>query len=258
MSVLLSLWCCSVRQSGRTLCFSLLLTALIGSAQNQEITVHTLAERLPKALSADVYYGNAPRFADRAWWSAQATTPYAKQLIRTAERDLDSPLILPDDELYLDYTRTGNRDHYQAAYSTMQRAVARNALAYCFNADPRFKTRTLTALRKWLAMKSWLLPAHDHGNRTLKGKLETIELGSATLSWRLATLYRIWDQEIPEPERTQLREQLYRRTLLPFMEMLDAKRQIPWWIEGKSNWNAVCLAGTQEPSSPWRKMPKSA
>lgn len=225
----------------RWLC--LLLTMLGVSVQSQETTMQDLADRLPQTLRTQVFHGDARPFADRAWWTAQAATPYARQLLRAAEKELDTPLALPDDELYLDFSRTGNRDRYQTAYSTMQRAVTRIALAYCLSADPRFKARTLDALDRWLSLNSWLLPAHDHGNQTLQGKLETIELGSAALSWRLATLYRVWDREIPEPTRTQLREQLYRRTLNPFMEMIDGKRQPPSWLNGKSNWNAVCLTG---------------
>ena len=49
--------------------------------------------------------------------------------------------------------------------------------------------------------------------------------------------------EILEFTRELIRTNLDRRIFNPFRDMIQEKRRANWWLSGKNNWNAVCLAG---------------
>ena len=54
-----------------------------------------------------------PTIDDRVAWQALAAAPQFADVVRRAERLLDEPMPDLTDELYLDFSRTGNRNRCQ-------------------------------------------------------------------------------------------------------------------------------------------------
>src|SRR3972149_2260835 len=125
---------------GPVLGIILLLNLFAGFfAHAEEITppdparVKVYQERLPKTPR-----GMGPTTEDRRTWKKLAKHPAAAKIIQEAENLLKTPLPELTDELYLDYSRTGNRDRCQAVIFKRQNRVSVLVLAECFENRGRF------------------------------------------------------------------------------------------------------------------------
>ena len=209
----------------------------------RDAAMERLAARIPETLRRECWFGDQRPYSDREWWLKQAKTPEGRKRIAAAEKLLALPLPVPTDELYLEFSRNGNRSRYQSVRSNLEKNVTVVAVAWCLTGDPRYRERLEAALRAFLAAKSWVLPAHDRGNRVWKGEAISIDLVSALLGWRLAVVSRTVAGSL-DPELIQeLDRQIRARVLTPFQEMLAGKRKADSWLTARTNWNAVCLAG---------------
>lgn len=183
--------------------------------------------------------------SDRVAWDRLAALPEAEDALKSATACIDTlPPELPD-ELYLDFTKTGNRRNYEGPYGKCSSRVQTLLLAECLE----YKGRFLKPLeRDLLAMcneRSWTMPAHDSGLSNFNGTQLYIDLGSSARGWLLSSVdYWLGDQLAPEV-RTRLRQEVQRRIFDPYLAAVrsgDLKGN--WWMVGNNNWNAVCTAGT--------------
>ena len=104
-----------------------------------------------------------------------ARVPGLKEVIRRAERYAQSPPPELPDELYLDYSRTGNRDRYQRKLSDRRNRLATLAMAECLENAGRFLPAIHRALEANLAREKLALagarresrqfPRRDHRDR---------------------------------------------------------------------------------------------
>ncbi len=214
-----------------------------GVEMTVDAVTEQLAARIPETLQRECWFGDQRPFSDRTWWAEQAKRPEAVKLIAAAEKLLASPLPVPTDDLYLEFSRNGNRSRYQNVRINLEKNVTVVAAAWCLTGDPRYRDRLEAALRVFLAAKSWVLPAHDRGNRIWKGETISIDLVSALLSWRLAVVSRTVEGTLDPALIQDLNRQIRARVLTPFLEMLEGKRKADSWLTARTNWNAVCLAG---------------
>lgn len=188
--------------------------------------------------------GVGPTIDDRAAWKAVAALADAKKLVRTAERLAKQPIAEVPDELYLEFSRSGNRSHYQRAAGALHRRVCTLVLAECIEDRGRFLPAIEEAIRAVCAMKTWVLPAHDRGLANFKGTRIDIDLWTAYVSWTLATADHWLGDKLSGDVRKLIRGELERRTFKPFENGIRTGKPRLWWITGTNNWNAVCLAGT--------------
>jgi len=187
--------------------------------------------------------GPGPTIRDRDSWNALAKHFDAERIVRDAEKLLKTPMPELTDELYLDYSRTGNRDHCQAVIFNRQDRVSTLVMAECFENQGRFLSGIADAIRSICGEKTWVFPAHDGGLRNFKGEVVEIDLNSSYYSWNMAlAAYWLGDKLAPE-SRKLLAENLERRTFTPFTRMLSGQQPAIWWLTAKMNWNSVCLAG---------------
>ena len=181
---------------------------------------------------------------DREAWDTLASLPEAANILRDAAKAIDkAPAELPD-ELYLEFTKTGNRRNYERPYGERSKQLQTLLLAECLENKGRF----LDALdRDILAMcgeRSWAMPAHDGSLSNFNGTKLYIDLGSSARGWLLATA-DWWIGERLKPEtRARLRAEVKRRVLDPyFTAVRENDIGGNWWMRGDNNWNAVCSAG---------------
>ena len=181
--------------------------------------------------------------ADRAAWQAVAKLPGLKGRVARAEKLLKEPIPDLTEELYLDFSRTGNRTRCQDVMFRRHGRLPTLVVAEGLEHRGRFLPAIEQAVRAICAEPSWLLPAHDRSLENYHGKTVEIDLYSAATSWNLATAYYWLGDQLSQDTRDLIRRELERRTFAPYEGY--AKRGQPklWWATGTNNWNAVCLAG---------------
>lgn len=180
---------------------------------------------------------------NRAFWQALAAKPDWQSLIPRAEKLLATPLPEQSDELFLEFSRNGNRTHWQDVAFNRRGRLAPLVLAECLENKGSFLPQIEQLINAFCAEKTWLLPAHDGKLDNFNGKTIDIDLGSSALGWNLSmAAYLIGDKLKPATHQT-LRDNIKKRILDPYKAMIRGERDLNWWMVGTNNWNAVCLAG---------------
>jgi len=183
-----------------------------------------------------------PTVDDRRAWSALARRKQGRELVARAVAVLNEPLPEITDDLYLDYSRTGNRRRGEAALSARRSRIPALVLGECVEGAGRFLPALEETLRSVCAEKSWVLPAHDANLENFRGKLVTIDLASSALGWTLATTEYLLGSRLSPDTRRVVRDALQTRIFEPYRRMC-AGEQPQWWLLARMNWNSVCLAG---------------
>ncbi|NLF17702.1 MAG: hypothetical protein GX595_10660 [Lentisphaerae bacterium] len=179
----------------------------------------------------------------RERWEALAALPSASAILRRAAATLETaPPELPDD-LYLDFSRTGNRDRFQRPYGERTRRLNALVLAECLEDEGRFLAGIEREIMALCDERSWTMPAHDAKLTNFEGTHLTIDLGSSARAHLLATCDWLLGDRLNASCRARLRAEVDRRVLSVYLAAVRAgETRGNWWIRGTSNWNAVCLA----------------
>lgn len=221
----------------------ILLAALAASAP-AKVTLDPSRVAEIAAMLPEKPQGVGRPIGDREAWQALADAPQFRNVVAEAERLLDAPLPEMTDDIYLDFSRTGNRTRGQKVIGARHGRFAQLALAECLENRGRFLPAIEAAIRAVCAEKSWLLPAHDRKLENYEGKAVEVDLNASATAWNLATAwYWLGDRLNPEVRDLMARE-LQRRTLAPMRRYWETGQPAGmWWAAGTNNWNAVCLAG---------------
>ena len=180
---------------------------------------------------------------DRAAWDALRALDAYKAVVRSAERVLKQPLPDSPDDLYLDFSRTGNRTRWQRVSGKRRDRVTPYVLAECVENKGRFLPPFEALVRELCKERTWVMPAHDRGLSNFHGKATDIDLASSALAWQFATAHYLLGPRLSEATQELIRSNLERRVLQPFRDMATGRRKGNWWTRCTNNWNAVCLAG---------------
>jgi len=194
------------------------------------------------ALLPEKATGFGVPIAERGAWEKLARNDSFKKIIPEAEKLLQSPIPDQPDDLYLDFSRTGNRTRWQRVSGRRRGRVRTFTLAECLENKGRFVPAFEEIVRVLCSERTWVMPAHDRKLTNFNGTSTDIDLGSSAFSWSLATAdYLLADKLSPEIRRL-IRDNLHRRIFGPYQDMVLGKRKQNWWMTGTNNWNAVCLA----------------
>jgi len=181
--------------------------------------------------------------ADRAAWDRVAADPAAKALLARAEELLKQPIPEQPDDLYLEYSRNGNRTRFERVAFGRRGRLAPLVLAECFENKGRFVPAIEQLVGALAAERTWVLPAHDGGLKNFHGAASDIDLFSSAVAWHLATTDYVLGEKLSPAARRTLRENVARRVLDPYRAMVAGTRPRNGWMTVTNNWNAVCLAG---------------
>ncbi|NLX23160.1 MAG: heparinase [Phycisphaerae bacterium] len=187
--------------------------------------------------------GMGQPISDRKAWAALAQHAAYAKVVAAAEKSLDTPLPDLPDELYLDYSRTGNRRRYERVYGERNARLTPLVLAECIENRGRFLPAIAALVEALAAQPTWILPAHDRNQTNFEGKAVDVDLVSSAQAWHLATAHYLLGDKLDERTRSLIRENIDRRVLDPYRDMVAGKRQANWWLTTHNNWNSVCLAG---------------
>ncbi|MHC4480817.1 MAG: hypothetical protein ACYS1C_07590, partial [Planctomycetota bacterium] len=113
----------------------------------------------------------------------------------------------------------------------------------CLDNRGRFLPKFEELVRALCAEPTWVMPAHDKDLANFEEKRIDIDLASSALAWDLATADYLLGDCLSAQARRLLRENVRRRVLEPFRDMVSGTRPPNQWLSRTNNWNAVCLAG---------------
>jgi hypothetical protein len=185
----------------------------------------------------------APPAADRAAWQiARRQAPFPA-IVSNATLLAQSPVPALPDDLYLDFSRTGNRDRAQAVMFTRARRLSAFTLAEACENKGRFIKPLVETIDAICSEKTWVYPAHDRKLDNFQGRTMELDLRATAVGWDLATVDHLLADRLPAPTRHAIRGNVRRRVLQPYREMVEGKRPEIHWLHATHNWNAVCLAG---------------
>ncbi len=180
--------------------------------------------------------------SERKAWDGLAEKDSFKRIISEARELLKQDIPEQPDDLYLDFSRTGNRTRWQRVSGRRRGRIRTFALAECMENKGRFVPAFEEIVRVLCSERTWVMPAHDRDLTNFHGKSVDIDLGSSGLAWSLATADYLLADKLSSEARRLLRENLDRRIFQPYHEMVSGRREKNWWMTGTNNWNAVCLA----------------
>jgi hypothetical protein len=180
--------------------------------------------------------------SNRKAWEELAKRTTAQIVIKEAEKLLKTPTPDLTDDLYLDFSRTGNRKRYEQVLAKRHERYGILALAECLENRGRFLPGIEAAITAVCSDKTWVYPAHDASLRNFKGEEIEIDLNSASVSWNLAAIDYWLAEKLSPAIRKLIADELERRTFTPFTKMVNTGKPRMWWLTTMNNWNAVCLA----------------
>jgi hypothetical protein len=217
----------------------LLLAVFASAAPNVEpARVNEIATRLsPKPA------GFGHLITDRAAWEKLAMLPAFAEIVSEA-RTLAKESVpnLPDD-LFLDFSLTGNRDRCQRVLAARGHRLVTLTLAECLENHGRFLRPLSATIGAICQERTWVYPAHDGKLNNFYGRTVEMDLRATAVAWELATADYLLGDKLSPATRQLIRENVQRRVLQPFRDMVDGRRAEMHWLRATHNWNAVCLAG---------------
>ncbi len=230
------------RSAGYSLCIGLLLLEF--NLRAKETINATRVDEIAAMLPAHAEGVGRPITDRAAWQDAMARHPELQEIIRQAARDAARPLPAQPDSLYLEFSRDGNRDHWQNVAGSRRGRISVFTLAECLENNGRFIPPLEQTIAAICAERTWVLPAHDGKLQNFYGKTIDIELGSSALAADLATAdYLLGDKLSPET-RNLIHQNLERRIFTPYRAAANGERPEFHWMRALSNnWNAVCYDG---------------
>jgi hypothetical protein len=201
--------------------------------------VKELAEWLPAASA-----GLGRPVSNRAAWDKFAKNPAFSDVVANAATLANQPVPELPDELYLDYSRTGNRDRCQKVLFARGARLVTLTLAEGIEDRGRFVQPLMETIEAICSEKTWVYPAHDGRLDNFYGRTVEMDLRATAVAWELGTVDFLLGDKLSEPTRRLIAENVRRRVLQPFRDMVEGRRKEISWLHATHNWNAVCLAGT--------------
>ena len=233
------------RTAARLLLLSLVgltMATSSGRAKAAEDKLATRAAAIAPLLTEKPAAFGTP-ITDRETWDRLAKHRSFRSLVGRAEGLMKEPLPEQPDDLYLDFSRTGNRTRWQRVAAQRRSRITTFTLAECLENKGRFLPPLAAVVRAVCEEKSWVYPAHDRSLANFKGRVIDIDLASSALGWNLATADFLLGDRLEPDVRKLIRDHCQRRLIKPYRDMVAGKRKPNWWMTGTNNWNAVCLAG---------------
>ncbi len=187
--------------------------------------------------------GPGKPITDRAYWSGLAENPAYKSQIDAADKILMEPLPDQSDDLYLEFSRNGNRANFERVAFKRRKRLMPLVVAECLQNEGRYLAAIEQLADALCDERTWVLPAHDRKLKNFNGKTINIDLFSSALGFNLAITDYLLNDKLSASVRSRLTKEIDRRILAPFIAMIRGERKRDGWLTTTNNWNSVCLAG---------------
>lgn len=181
--------------------------------------------------------------SDRDAWKRLGKDPLFAGMPAAAEKLLDTPLPEQPDDLFLEYSRMGNRTNWQRVAESRRSRLTTLVLAECVENKGRFLPALEDLILALCAERTWVASAHDASLDNFHGRNVTIDLCSSAMAWNLAMTDFLLGSKLRPEVLVELRRKVRSRVLKPYLDMIRGKRAPLFWVRATHNWNPVCVAG---------------
>lgn len=181
---------------------------------------------------------------------------YGKLDMDEVERMLVAAIPDAPDDLYLEYSRNGNRLNYEKCWLSRERLFEMFASAEIAEGKGRFIPKIVEMLETFCAQRSWVFPAHDvmepGWNGNFRGTSQSVDLFSSELAANIACGIDRLRTKLPAHIIERVKSEMERRIFAPIRRELrfhpsqgavsgaEDCAVFQSWIDRASNWNAVC------------------
>ena len=219
---------------------ALALTALPAKSAVMPERVAQIAALLPAAPA-----GLGAPATDRTIWATAARSLPVAEVLAAASRAAREPVPALPDDLFLEYSRNGNRTRYQQPNKQRLDRLNLFAWAEALEHSGRFVPALERELAAILEEKTWVLPAHDPKLDNFTGRETGVDLGAAMRGWTVATVLAWHADQLAPATVARIRAELRRRVIAPFLTRLHGQPSpdVMWWYQADNHWNAGCHAG---------------
>ena len=199
--------------------------------------IEEIASYLPDEPSSP-----AAHIKDRKIWDKLAQLESASRLIKKAENILKRSIPECPDEMYLEFSKTGNRRDFEIPYFARISNTMTLAVAECLENKGRFIPKLCEYLEVICSERSWVMPAHDVGLRTFDGEIFHVDLGSSARTRNCAWIVSVLKGVLPEEISSKVKHEMERRTFATYRSMWKKRSGFGplHWFAGLANWTAVC------------------
>jgi hypothetical protein len=146
-----------------------------------------------------------------------------KNVIEDGEKLLKESIHEKPEELYLDFSKTGNRSRWQRVDSTWYRRMSTLFFAECLENKGRFIPALEEILTAYCDERSWVMPAHDSSLKTWNGKMLYADLKACDIGMTLAAIRSIMGDKINPNLRKHIKDEVIRRNLNPYKKLITGK-----------------------------------
>ena len=182
-----------------------------------------------------------PKVGNRAAWKKVESHPAWKSILVLAEEQRVKKLEDPF-PYYLDFRKNGDRQSYQSRLNVIQ-GFGPLAVAYCVTRDKKWLTPIEKRIQMLIDLPTWVLPSHYVPVNCHTGKTDVIDIEAASIAAELSLLLNILGEDLDKNLAERLKQDLIRRIVIPWEELIDGNHYMYDWMERNDNWNAVCIGG---------------
>lgn len=184
-----------------------------------------------------------PKIDKREEWEKLLKYKEIGNIVKEAETYLNKEIPVLTEELYLDYSKTGNRARWEKVAAQRLNMLKAFVIAEAVENKGRFIKKVEDFLLDYCSFKTWVRPAHDKNLDNYYGRTTDIDLEAAELVFVISTVLYILDSKINSEIVKKVKQNIQTRIFLPFKRMIAGTIPENWWLRGTNNWNAVCLNG---------------
>ena len=198
------------------------------------------------AMLGDRPFAFGPSIEDRAAWEKLGKHKSYAGVVANAEKLLKGPMPELTEQIYLEYTQTGNRTkHYNDVRYARHGRIATLVLAECVENRGRFIPALEAAIESICQEPTWVFNFHDPALENWHGKTIQIDLGSILPAHAMAQAEHMLGGRLSDRVRKRMTTTCRQRILDPYRQEIlgQTKARGLWWITNVNNWNAVCHAG---------------
>lgn len=182
-----------------------------------------------------------PTVSDRSAWEKVQSHPAWENVMKLAEQQRVQKLENPF-PYYLDYRKNGDRQSYEKRLNAIL-GFGPLAVAYCATRDKKWLAPIEKRIQLLLDLPTWVLPSHYVSVNCHTGKTDVIDINAATVAAELSMLLYILNDDLDKDLAERLKQDLIRRIVIPWEQVMGENHYIYDWMERKDNWNAVCIGG---------------
>lgn len=161
--------------------------------------------------------------------------------VRAADPLLVAKPAACTDELYLEFSKNGNRTRYERPNLQLTETLEKLAARERAKRDGTYVAKIAEFMDALSALKSWTLPAHDGSLTSFRGTPH-IDLRAARIGLAFADALAAAGDRLPPETRQRAKDELERRVFAPYLATArgQSKTREHWWFRTENNWNAVC------------------